>query len=114
MSNSISNERLREIADESCHSMELEAAAIATELLAARDALAALTKERDDWKCKHESREALHAAFGDSNVKLCLQVHELKERITDWRDAFALPNETDAAAIERTRAALAATEGKQP
>ena len=68
-----------------------EVRAMATELLAARDALAAVTKERDN---------------------LFNRVGALLHRVTDWREAFAMPDEPDAAAIERTRAALAATEGE--
>ena len=107
---SISNERLREMEANWRREWptwgETRAGEVAdafTELLAARDALAALTKERDE---AHASRDDYAKRLHDTrNLLMC--------RIEDWRDAFAMPDEPDAEAIERTRSALAATEGKR-
>jgi hypothetical protein len=101
----ISNERLSEIATDKgmCFSLK-EVLAMATELLAAREQLAALTKERDEARASRDHQaKRLHDT---RNLLMC--------RIEDWRDAFAMPDEPDVEAIERTRAALAATEDKQP
>jgi hypothetical protein len=83
----IPTERLRGLSRGGRVASPHEIVALATELLAARDALEALTRDRD----------------------------EFMQSLGSWRLALALSDfEPDAEAIERIQAALAATEGEQP
>jgi hypothetical protein len=90
------------------------------ERAAFHDALVALTKERDEAHAfinregyRHCDVPACNCGSWHPSEGWYARCNELRERVTDWRDAFAMPDEPDAEAIERTRAALAATEGEQ-
>jgi len=67
---------------------------------------------KDAFRIRDEAMQRV-CALTQERDSLFNRVGALLHRVTDWRDAFAMPDEPDAEAIERTRAALAATEGEQ-